>query len=86
MRNGFWKRNDSIPKIRIVSSHKNSPARRITLPVHWTRAHDDPAFVFVATAGDLLIIASKNQEELAIEAANYLAERPFDNGNQNGHY
>ena len=58
-----------IPKIRIVSSHKNSQARRITLPIQWTRAHDDPSFIFVVTVGDLLIIASKDQETLAIEAA-----------------
>lgn len=68
------------PKIRIVSSHKNSQARRITLPVNWTREHNDPNFVFVITVGDLLVIASKDQEALAIEVAEYLIEKPLHNG------
>ena len=68
---------------RIISSHPNSPARRITLPIDWTRAHGDPKFVNII-AGNILIISSHDEEALAVEAATCLMQagimRPLTNG------
>ena len=65
-----------------LRSYSITPQGINSFPVTWTREHGDPNFVFIVAVGDLLVIASKDQEAVALSAANYLMERFLSNGSQ----